>query len=249
MAVHFLNDDNNGRGVLIGYNSDTFIKFRLISIVGGNSGNIGNDAYSAVHEELLDAIFDSVDNIQFILGSCSFASAADKPIALKRQKIVLSQVGPPGFYMDVAVNRWVFGIHVNSDTYPLPALKALQFHLDAINVPTSSQSVRVLYRDRSEFFYSTCRSAIESAQSQGFMVTDILFNPDAYEEGADVPNSQNSEYLEKLADQLCNPKSGLDGNAPALFACVLGGEADVILERIRSNGCRPSLAWFTTATW
>ena len=127
-AVSKLNSDHDGRGIAVGYDGSTYIKFRLISIVGGNNNNIGNDAYSVVHEEILDEVFQYVDNVHFILGSCSFASANDKPLALKHAKIVLSQVGPPGFYMDVVNNPYVFGIHVNSDTYPLPALKVCLSH-------------------------------------------------------------------------------------------------------------------------
>ena len=247
-AASKLNNDNNGKGVAIGHYGTTYIKFRLISIIGGNNNNIGNDAYSVLHEEILDQVFQYVDNVQFILGSCSFASANDKPIALKHAKIVLSQVGPPGFYMDVANNPYVFGIHVNSDTYPLPALKALQFKLDGMGESTKNQPVRVVYRDRSEFFKSTCRSAIDTATVQGFDVTAIEFNPDGEEEPG-VPNSQNVEFLEGLADQLCSADEGPGTNNAAVFACVQSGDADVMLARMRLNGCRPTLAWFTTATW
>eukprot|EP00985_Skeletonema_marinoi_P006921 scaffold3024_cov115-Skeletonema_marinoi.AAC.7 len=247
-AISKLNNDNDGRGVAIGHFGTSYIKFRLISIIGGNNNNIGNDAYSAVHEEILDEVFQNVDNVHFMLGSCSFASANDKPMALKHAKIVLSQVGPPGFYMDVANNPYVFGIHVNSDTYSLPALKALQFHLDATGESTKKQPVRVVYRDRSEFFKSTCRSAIDAATLQGFDVTAIEFNPDG-EEMPGVPNSQNAEFLEGLADQLCSADEGPNTNNAAVIACVQSGDSDVMLARMRLNGCRPTLAWFTTATW
>ncbi|KAK1740327.1 GABA-B receptor [Skeletonema marinoi] len=247
-AISKLNNDNDGRGVAIGHFGTSYIKFRLISIIGGNNNNIGNDAYSAVHEEILDEVFQNVDNVHFMLGSCSFASANDKPMALKHAKIVLSQVGPPGFYMDVANNPYVFGIHVNSDTYSLPALKALQFHLDATGESTKKQPVRVVYRDRSEFFKSTCRSAIDAATLQGFDVTAIEFNPDG-EEMPGVPNSQNAEFLEGLADQLCSADEGPNTNNAAVIACVQERDADVMIARMRLNGCRPTLAWFTTATW
>ncbi|KAL7535580.1 hypothetical protein ACHAWF_005205 [Thalassiosira exigua] len=241
-ALHFLNGNNSGRGTWIGYEgANTYVKFRWVSIVSGNNNNIGNDAYSEAHIEILDGLFDAVDNAQFILGSCSFASAADKPIALKRKKIVLSQVGPPGFYADVATNPYVSGIHVNSDTYPLPALKALQFHLDAEGVPASDQPLRVgvLFLNVQVGNRSGCRGGVQ-------------FNPDAFEEGSEVPNGQNVEFLESLANRACGP--GGDGAAEAsvahaIFACVQGGEADVILQRMRSKGCRPSMAWFITATW
>ncbi|KAL7532547.1 hypothetical protein ACHAXR_007278 [Thalassiosira sp. AJA248-18] len=237
-SVHLLNGDNNGQGMAIGYNRDHYVKFRLISIIGGNSNNIGNSAYSEVHSAILDSIFESVENVQYILGSCSFASVADKPIALKRQKVVISQVGPPGFYMDVETNPYVFGIHVNSDTYPLPAISALTFQLNSAGIPTSTQQVRIMYRDKSEFFYSTCRSAVDAAIDKGFDVTAIEYDPDGDENGNGVLNSQDIQFLEKLADELCPPINDDDDV-----------DADAILARMRSNGCRPSLAWFTTATW
>eukprot|EP00984_Skeletonema_dohrnii_P009559 scaffold3657_cov114-Skeletonema_dohrnii-CCMP3373.AAC.5 len=247
-AVWKLNNDNEGRGVAIGYFGTTYIKFRLISIIGGNSNNIGNDAYSVVHEQMLDEVFQNVDNVHFILGSCSSASENDKSMALKHAKIVLSQVGSPGYYLDVANNPYVFGIHVNSDTYTLPALKALQFHLDEKGESTKNQPVRVVYRDRSEFFKSTCRSAIDTATVQGFDVTAIEFNPYG-EETPGVLNSQNVEFLEGLADQLCSADEGPNTNNAAVIACVQERDADVMLARMRLNGCRPTLAWFTTATW
>jgi hypothetical protein len=259
-AVKLLNANNDGNGTSIGYNRDkhNYIKFRLISIVGGNAKNIGSDAYSEIHSILLDSVLETINNAHYILGSCSSAAAADKPIALKHSKVVISQVGPPGFYMDVATNPYVFGIHVNSDTYPLPALQTLLFHLNSINEKTSNQQVRVVYRDKSEFFYSTCKSVIDVATSQGFDVTDIMYDPDGITEDEDnedgIPNSQNIPFLEGLADRLCPPSIGyIEGQeqklSPAIFACVKDGEADAILSKIRLNGCRPSLSWFTTATW
>jgi hypothetical protein len=262
VSVRKMNAANDGKGMAIGYNRDHYVKFRLISIVGGNNKNTSDEFYTEVHKILLDSVLATVDNAQFIIGSCSFASVADKPIALKRKKIVISQVGPPGFYMDVQQNAYVFGIHVNSDTYPLPALRALQFHLNSAGTATSLQPVRVLYRDKSEFFYSTCRSAIDEATNEGFDVTAIEYDPEGFEDGSDIKNSQNTAFLENLADTLCPPKnenvmaSSIDHDGsiveelpPAIFACVLNDEADAILARLRSNGCRPSLSWFTTATW
>uniref|UniRef100_A0A7S4K6M6 G-protein coupled receptors family 3 profile domain-containing protein n=1 Tax=Odontella aurita TaxID=265563 RepID=A0A7S4K6M6_9STRA len=252
-SVRLLNQDNGGKGIAIGYNRHHYVKFRLISIVGGNPNNIGNDAYSAIHEIILNSTMGHVATAHFILGSCSWAAVADKSVALEHQTIVISQVGPPGFYLGVETNPYVFGIHVNSDTYPLPALSALTFDLAAKSIPTSSQQVRVLYRDRSEFFYSTCQSVIDAAYEKGFDVTETLYNPDDDEDGNGVVNSQDIPFLDKLADELCpaNTKNddGSDQLPPAIFACVGNGEADAVLNRMRSKSCRPSLSWFTTATW
>ena len=243
-AVKLLNANNDGMGIPIGYYQDHYVKFRLVSIVGGNAKNIGDDTYREDHGFLLDSVFDEIDNAHYIIGTCSGQSIADKPIALKREKVVISQVGPPGFYRDVKTNPYVFGIHVNSDTYPLPALQALEFHLKTTNTATSLQPVRVIYGNYAEFFYSTCRSVIDEATEQEFDVTEIEYDP-------------NTDDLESLADQLC---PSINGNStddagfgdqlpPAIFACVKNDEANVILDRLRSNGCRPSSSWFTTATW
>jgi len=255
-AVKLMNANHDGKGIPIGYNQDFYVKFRLISIVGGNINNVGDAAYKTAHSVLLDSVLNEVDNAHFILGSCSQQAVVDKSIALEREKVVISQVGPPGFYMDVSTNPYVFGIHVNSDTYPLPAIQALQFHLKTLRTSNSLQPVKVIYRNQSEFFKSTCQSAIAQASMQGFDVTEIEYDPNA-DDGSGVPNSSNDPFLENLADQLCtsmdrNSTEGVgiaDNLPPAIFACVLNHEADVILNRIRSNGCRPSLSWFTTATW
>ncbi len=252
-AVKLLNSRNDGLGTPIGYLQDHYVKFRLVSIVAGNIYNDG-ETYKDAHITLLDSVLAEIENAHYIIGSCSQHSVNDKPVALKRQKIVISQVGPPGFYMDVKNNPYVFGIHVNSDTYPLPALQALKFHLQATGKSTSQQPVSVIYRDKSEFFYSTCRSVIDEAIEGGFDVTEIEFDPFGDEDGSGVQNIQNVGFMENLTDILCPANNGnstddLDDELPpAIFACV-GNEADTILARMRHNGCRPSLSWFTTATW
>jgi len=260
-AVKLLNANNNGRGTSIGFYGGHYVKFRLVSIVAGNLDNIPDDAYKKAHSSLLDSVLEEISNAHYILGSCSGQSSVDKNIALKREKVVISQVGPPGFYKDVKTNPYVFGIHVNSNTYPLPAFQALEFHLKAIGKARSLQAIRVLYRNKSEFFYSTCRSVIDKAKMHEFDVTEIEYDPFASEDGSDIQNFQNAPFLQGLTDQLCPPSTtndnSIDGDdgtiddqlRPALFVCVLNGEADVIIDRLRANGCRPSLSWFTTATW
>ena len=88
-AIRLLNANNNDTGIPIGYFEDHYVKFRLISIVGGNSKNIGDDAYVEAHRFLLDSVLNEIGNAHFILGTCSFASVADKPVALKQEKIVI----------------------------------------------------------------------------------------------------------------------------------------------------------------
>lgn len=248
-ATNALNANNDGKGTAIGYFKDHYVKFRLISIVAGNTANVDDATYKAAHTALLDSVFDQVDNAHYIIGSCSQQSVTDKPVALKRQKVVISQVGPPGFYKDVETNPYVFGIHVNSDTYTMPAIQSLQFHLQATGRATSLQRVGVIYRDKSEFFYSTCRSAIDEATENGFEVTEIEFDPFGDADGSGLQNVQNQAYIEGLTDILCPANNTeTDELPPAIFACV-GNEADFILNRMRQNGCRPSVTWFTTATW
>ena len=44
-SVKLLNADNDGKGMAIGHMNDHYVKFRLISIVGGNPNNIGVSSY------------------------------------------------------------------------------------------------------------------------------------------------------------------------------------------------------------
>ena len=46
-SVKLLNADNDGKGMAIGHMNDHHVKFRLISIVGGNPNNIGVSYYGA----------------------------------------------------------------------------------------------------------------------------------------------------------------------------------------------------------
>ena len=72
----------------------------------------------------MDSVLETINNAHYILGSCSSAAAADKPITLKHSKVVISQV------------PYAFGIYVNSDKYPFPALQTLVFHVNSINEKT-----------------------------------------------------------------------------------------------------------------
>jgi len=249
-AVEKLNGDNKGKGYAIGFNKDHYLRFRLVSVIGGNPNSIGTSLYSDQHVAVLDSMLETLKP-QYIMGTCTSVSSLEKALALKHKTVLMAQVGPPGFYKDN--NPYVFGIHVNSDTYPLPALQSLRFYINGERKSIAKQPVRVIYRTKSEFFYSTCRSVIDKAILDGFDTTAIEYDPEGDEDDNGVLNKDDVAFLEGMADQAC-PSGPVDGSEdaqhPALFACVTAGvEAGTILARWRANGCRPGVTWFTTATW
>eukprot|EP00957_Ditylum_brightwellii_P003821 290209-Ditylum_brightwellii.AAC.1 len=103
------------------------LRFRLVSVIGGNPNSIGTSLYSDQHVAVLDSMLETLKP-QYIMGTCTSVSSLEKALALKHKTVLMAQVGPPGFYKDN--NPYVFGIHVNSDTYPLPALQSLRFHIN-----------------------------------------------------------------------------------------------------------------------
>ena len=163
-GVQSLNSDNGAMGVAIGFNNDHYVSFHLVSIVAGNPANLSEDEYDRRHVQILKSAMSALDS-PYIVGSCSFASAIEKEPARELKAIVMAQVGPPGFYTEG--NPYVFGFHINSDTYPLPNVQSLSFLAQELEGGASKIPVRVIYRTKSEFFYSTCRSAIDTLQSQG----------------------------------------------------------------------------------
>ena len=198
----------------------------------------------------------------YIVGSCSFYATMDKEPSFVNQRMVMAQIGPPGYYVDddagMGQNAYVFGMHVNSDTYPLPAIEQLKVHANTDAHPTHDmgpevQPVRVVTRTASEFFLSTCTSAASAALDSGFPDTITYeYDPDGDDDGNGVVNSEDVEFLQSLADEACPPGSSSPDqhDHPALFACVLSEvEAGTLLDRWVENGCRPSMVWMTTATW
>ncbi|CAB9529785.1 hypothetical protein SEMRO_2623_G332940.1 [Seminavis robusta] len=129
IAAEIINEGNHGKGAKIGYNGDHYLQFRLVVAISGNSQQLSPDVYATTHEDLLESMVVSLKP-QYILGSCSFvAKHDDKRIAGKRQTMVLSQVGPDIFYTQDS-NDYVFGVHVRSETYGLPAFQALKFSVE-----------------------------------------------------------------------------------------------------------------------
>ena len=113
-AVRKLNEE----GWKIGFYEDHLVKFSLISVIAGNSAALTVEEYDRRHQQVLRSLLDAT-GAPYIIGTCSFASASDKAPALDYQAILVSQVGPPGFYLPENSNPYVFGFHINftsSDT-------------------------------------------------------------------------------------------------------------------------------------
>ena len=253
-ATAILNADNNGRGVAIGFRQDTYCQFRHVSVVAGNPAALGTEEYNRRHAQLLEDMVTTL-NAQYIAGTCSFAAAIERESARRVQRMVLTQVGPPGFYKDdnsgnddnndgtVAVNPYVFGIHIDSDTYGIPAIQQLAF------LPQGPETipVRVIYRKASEFFYSTCQAILNAAEQFGFVnVEKVLYEHDDDHDGDGTINQFDEDFLGLLADQICPSNRLENGNGfyPAIFACTLT-EQDVLLAKWRANGCQPYAMWMT----
>ena len=265
-SVERLNAQDDHRGLALGFHHDYHVQFRLVSLVAGNADQLGADAYGRQHDQVLRAALQATQ-AQYIVGTCSFASAYDKPPARDYQTMVLAQVGPPGYYQDDSPpNPYVFGVHINSDEYPLPTVRALGFRAAAAASVSehalADQPVRVLYRTQSEFFQSTCESALRALDEFGFQnVEAVAYDPDGDDNDNGIVNQFDTDWLRQQADSMCPPSqqsshnnatttssSSSSSSTPALFACVLT-EQDVLLQRWKENGCRPTSLWMTPATW
>lgn len=255
-AANKLNEDNDGQGVAIGFYQDTYVKFRHVSIIAGNPAALGTPEYNKRHVQLLTSAVNAL-NASYIAGTCSFAASVEKEPARQLKRMVLTMVGPPGFYEDeqpdadgntvVGVNPYVFGFHINSDTYGKPTIQQLAFLPDG----PATIPIRVLYRKKSEFFYSTCQAVIDEARSMGFVdVETVLYAHDDDHDGDGTLNQFDEDFLSLLADQICPPKDEAPSEnfRPAIFACTLT-EQDFLLERWRHNGCQPFATWMTASTW
>jgi hypothetical protein len=281
-AVKLINQDNNGKGVSIGFNGmvdeeestildedshrQHYVQFHLVSVIAGNPTALSETEYDERHVQILQSLIASLGGVPggvpYIVGTCSFASEIEKDVANENQAILMAQVGPPGFYTSSSnnnTNSYVFGIHINSDGYPLPNVQSLTFLTDE-DGSTSRRSVpvRVIYRKKSEFFYSTCRSAIDTLRGSGFTnIQEFLYDHADDHDDDGVINQVDEEFLIDLADRACRPPTaaattqapGTDGRFhPAFFICTLT-EQDVLIKRWLETGCRPLSTWATAATW
>ena len=268
-SIELLNALDDHQGLTIGFNTDFHVQFRLVSIIAGNADQLGATEYGVQHERVLKAAL-AATQARYIVGTCSFASVYDKAPALAHKTMVLAQVGPPGYYSDVAMNPYIFGVHINSDDYPLPTVQALGFRAALADAATHSgssnrksvleeQPVRVIYRTKSEFFNSTCQSAIQALHEFGFQNVETFgYDPDGDEDKDGTTNQFDEGWLRDQADKMCSPQERFSSSnnntaptiasSPAIFACVLT-EQDILLHQWKKNGCRPNSLWMTPATW
>lgn len=221
------------------------LQFRLVSVIAGNADAIETPEYGARHVEMLRVLIETLDP-DYIIGTCSWASAPEAAIALEYKKILMAQVGPPMYY--TSENPYVFGFHINSDLYPLAAVQNLRFHAE--NIGPDKQPVKVIYRNKSDFFASTCRSAINTMQRLGFTdLVEIEYDPYEDHDNDGDQNAFDQDFLYAIADEACPPNSEQERDIyPGIFMCTIV-EQDVLLERWRQNGCRPKSLWATSATW
>lgn len=282
-GVKSLNSDNDGRGVAIGFRQGTpfgedivdseattdpdatnttyTVQFRLVSVIAGNPAAISEEEYERRHVQLLSSMLETL-RAPYIVGTCSWVSPLEKKPANDYKAILMAQIGPPSFYEDSADNPYVFGFHINSDTYPLPSVRSLAFWAREKHPGGPAKvPVRVVSRTQSEFFESTCKSAIAALEEQGFTdVEQIWMDHIADEDGDGTINQFDEEYLLNIADRTCPPptlKHEDDDKSnriheeafhPALFVCSLT-EQDILLRRWLENGCRPVSLWLTASTW
>ena len=250
VAIDKLNEDNEGKGLAIGFNENFFVGFRLISVVAGNPVYLGNEAYLALHKQLLNATLEATaGEFRFIIGTCSNYASIEKELAMAHETILTAQVGPPAFYTP-SENPWVFGFHVNSDDYTAASIRKLQFMAKSLPFGMVRQAVRVIYRTSSVFFQSTCASAVRMLQDAGFTdVEQISYDPFADSDNDRIENFRDYDFLLDVADQICPPGSANNSYfRPALYLCTLT-EQDLIFARLRENGCLLSSLWLTPATW
>lgn len=166
-------------------------------------------------------------------------------LAQRYATILMAQVGSPSFYREA--NPYVFGMHIDSDFYPVPLVQTLSLHSNRQPGGPSKQPVTVLYSNESEFYSSTCRSAITALNDAGFKnVTEIRFDPFQDHDANGILNSEDANFLNGLADQACPKKSEEAEAYPVIFVCTRK-EQDMILKRWKDIACRPLSLWMTSA--
>ena len=250
VAMEKLNADNNGKGFAIGFSKDFYVGFQLISVIAGNPAFLGNAAYDALHKHLLNTMLEATTGqFRFIIGTCSQKASIEKEFALAHETILIAQVGPPSFY-NPSENPWVFGFHVTSDDYTAASIRKLRFMAETQPGGVARQPVRVIYNTRSEFFFSTCATALRMLEEAGFSdVVSVLYDPFEDDDGDGIENYRDYQTMTKVVDEICPPGSANRTDVPpALYMCTLT-EQDLILPRLRENHCLLTSLWMTPATW
>ena len=244
VAVEALNADNEGQGAAIGYHRDHYVQFRFVAAIPGNSRSLSPRDYELAHQKMLESLLVDLSP-HYILGTATFHASLEKELAGLYETILFSQVGPQSFYEGPTANDHIFGIHIASEGYGMPAFQAVRFGTDSV----ASQKIRIVYRDRSEFFFSTCRHVYDRALLEGFENTvAIEYNPEADHDVDGILNQDDIDFVQGLADQACGPDEANDGIA--IWACIFTTtEANVFLQRLGENGCRPSSLWLTVSSW
>lgn len=245
IAAQKINEDNEGQGAAIGYYRDHYIQFRLVIGVAGNREQMGPDNYFKAHGSMMQVMLEDLKP-QYILGTSSFDSEMEREFAGVYQTMLLAQVGPYAYYTSERSNDHVFGAHIPSEAYGIPAFQALRFNP---HVTPETQKIRVVYRDRSDFFYSTCRAVVNEAIEEGYNQTKAIeYNPDDDPDDDGVLNHQDIDFLMGLADQACSPEEASDNIA--IWGCFLTDtEVNTFLNRLKTNQCRLSSLWLTVASW
>jgi 7 transmembrane sweet-taste receptor of 3 GCPR len=245
IAVQKLNQDNEGRGAAIGYYRDHYIQFRLVIGVAGNRDQMGPENYFIAHGTMLQVFLEDLKP-QYILGTSSFDSEFEREFAGVYQTMLIAQVGPYAYYTSERSNDHVFGAHIPSEGYGIAAFQALRFSNDAA---PATQKIRVVFRDRSEFFKSTCQAVVDKAIDEGYNLTKAIeYNPDGDSDGDGMLNHQDMDFLMGLADQACSPDEAFDNIA--IWGCFLTDtEVNTFLNRLKANQCRLSSLWLTVASW
>lgn len=246
-AIEALNADHEGRGAAIGYNLDHYVQFRFVAAIAGNARQLSPADYERAHQKMLESLLIDLSP-QYILGTASFEAFMEKELAGRYKTILLAQVGPQSFYEGPTSNDHIFGIHIPSEDYGIPAFQALRFRIES-EEERKIKKLRIVYRDRTEFFYSTCRHVYDRAIAEGFENTvAIEYNPEADHDGDGILNQADEVFMHELADQACAPSEA--NNGVAIWACVsIASETNAFLQRLRHNGCRPSSLWLTVASW
>lgn len=233
----------------IGYHNNVMLGFRLVSVIAGNQGQ---SDYAAMHETVLRQLLEQEPGQgkpQYIVGTCPAGVAVERELSLEYETMLLAVVGPPSYY-DPSYNPWIYGLPLSSDDYPLDAVRRLSIHANQVEQDKAAfykkQPIKVIYRTSSEFFYSTCLSAISQLRKLGFEnIQEFLYDPSADDDGDGIVNYLDEDFLQDIANQACPAGSN---ESPALFMCSLT-EQMVLLPTLRANGCRPFSVWMTPTTW